>query len=79
MPLTMAAFVVGALSMIGVPPTCGFFSKWYLILGAVDAGEWSYMGALIFSSLINAVLFFRVIEVAYYPDGDGHGHEPPGS
>lgn len=74
MPLTMAAFVVGALSMIGVPPTCGFFSKWYLILGAVDAGEWGFMAALIFSSLVNAVLFFRVIEVAYYPDGNDHGH-----
>ncbi|MFH2001082.1 MAG: monovalent cation/H+ antiporter subunit D family protein [Planctomycetota bacterium] len=74
MPLTMAAFVVGALSMIGVPPTCGFFSKWYLILGAIEAGSWFYMGALLFSSLVNAVLFFRIIEIAYYPDGS-HGHD----
>ncbi|MGW8161543.1 MAG: complex I subunit 5 family protein, partial [Desulfobulbales bacterium] len=40
MPLTMAAFTVGALSMIGVPPTAGFFSKWYLILGAIEAGRY---------------------------------------
>ena len=38
MPYTMAAFVVTALSIIGVPPTCGFFSKWYLIQGAISAG-----------------------------------------
>lgn len=66
MPLTMAAFTVGALSMIGVPPTCGFFSKWYLILGAVRAGHWEFMTALLISSLINAVLFFRIMELAYF-------------
>jgi multicomponent Na+:H+ antiporter subunit D len=79
MPVTMAAFTVGALSMIGVPPTCGFFSKWYLILGGIEAGQWLYVGALIFSSLVNAVLFFRIIEIAYFrtPQAGhaGHGHE----
>lgn len=79
MPVTMAAFTVGALSMIGVPPTCGFFSKWYLILGGIEAGQWLYVGALIFSSLVNAVLFFRIIEIAYFrtPQAEhaGHGHE----
>jgi len=74
MPLTMAAFIVGALSMIGVPPTCGFFSKWYLILGAIDAGRWEFMAALIFSSLVNAVLFFRIIEIGYFePFSEDHG------
>jgi multicomponent Na+:H+ antiporter subunit D len=79
MPVTMAAFTVGALSMIGVPPSCGFFSKWYLILGGIEAGQWLYVGALIFSSLVNAVLFFRIIEIAYFrtPDAgaSGAGHE----
>lgn len=76
MPVTMAAFTVGAFSMIGVPPTCGFFSKWYLIQGGVEAGQWGYVAALIFSSLVNAVLFFRIIEIAYFRSGgaeDGHG------
>jgi multicomponent Na+:H+ antiporter subunit D len=59
--------------MIGVPPTCGFFSKWYLILGAIEAGRWGFMIALIFSSLVNAVLFFRVIEVAFFEERGGHG------
>uniref|UniRef100_UPI003D81633A proton-conducting transporter transmembrane domain-containing protein n=1 Tax=Trichloromonas sp. TaxID=3069249 RepID=UPI003D81633A len=75
MPITMAVFVIGAFAMIGVPPTCGFFSKWYLILGGIEAGQWGYVGALIFSSLVNAVLFFRIIEIAFFPKGE-HGHEP---
>lgn len=76
MPVTMGAFTVGALSMIGVPPTAGFFSKWYLILGAIDGGQWGFMAALIFSSLVNAVLFFRIIEIGYFePFKDHYGHE----
>jgi multicomponent Na+:H+ antiporter subunit D len=66
MPITMAAFTLGAFSMIGVPPTCGFFSKWYLILGGVEAGQWGFVIALVVSSLVNAVLFFRIIEIGYF-------------
>ena len=77
-PITMACFVVGALAMIGVPPTCGFFSKWYLISGAFEAGRWEFAAALLVSSLVNAVLFFRIIEFAYFgklPEVDDlHGH-----
>ncbi len=76
MPVTMTAFTVGAMSMIGVPPTAGFFSKWYLILGAIDAGRYHFMAALLFSSLVNAILFFRVIEIAYFePKVVHHGYE----
>jgi multicomponent Na+:H+ antiporter subunit D len=76
MPFTMGAFVVGALSIIGVPPTCGFFSKWYLISGAIQAGHYGFMVALLFSSLVSVVLFFRVIEICYYePFSDHHGHD----
>jgi len=75
MPWTMAAFTLGALAMIGVPPTCGFFSKWYLILGGVDAGHWEFVAALVISSLVNVVLFFRVLEVAYFGALEGgHAH-----
>ena len=78
MPFTMGAFVIGALSIIGVPPTCGFFSKWYLISGAIQAGQYAFMVALLFSSLVNVVLFFRVMEICYYePFGDHHGHDHP--
>lgn len=75
MPITMAAFTIGALSMIGVPPTCGFFSKWYLLLGGIEAGQWGYVVALIFSSLVNAILFFRIMEIAFLGTGE-HRHGP---
>lgn len=78
MPWTMAGFTVGALSMIGIPPTCGFFSKWYLISGGIAAGQWAYVVALLFSSLVNAFLFFRIIEHAFFgelsPEGSAHEH-----
>jgi len=70
MPFTMGAFILCALSFIGVPPTSGFFSKWYLLLGAMDAGYYGFMLALIVSSLINVILFFRIIESAYF-----YGHD----
>lgn len=76
MPITMAAFTVGAFSMIGIPPTAGFFSKWYLLLGGIEAGQWGYVVALLFSSLVNAILFFRIIEIGFFhQDGEHHGHE----
>lgn len=73
MPFTMAGFVLAALSVVGVPPTCGFFSKWYLVSGGVAAGNYVFVFALIFSSLVNAILFFRIFEIAYFePFTDHH-------
>ena len=76
MPYTMGCLVVAALSIIGVPPTCGFFSKWYLLTGAVTAGYFGFAAALIFSSLINVILFFRVFEIAFFEPWPAHetGH-----
>jgi multicomponent Na+:H+ antiporter subunit D len=73
MPFTMAAFTIAALSMVGIPPACGFFSKWYLILGAIDAQKWVFAATLLISSLVNAILFFRVIEYAYFSPHEEHG------
>ena len=78
MPFTMGAFTVGALSMIGVPPTCGFFSKWYLLLGAFEAGRVGFAAALIFSSLVNIVIFFRVIEIGFFEPFSSHHDEGHG-
>jgi multicomponent Na+:H+ antiporter subunit D len=66
MPFTMAGLVAGGLSIIGIPPTCGFFSKWYLLSGAFQAGHYGFMTALLISSLVNVILFFRIIEVGYF-------------
>ena len=62
MPLTMIGFFVGGFSIIGLPPTCGFFSKWYLITGGMVSERWEYMVTLMFSTMVMVVLFFRLIE-----------------
>jgi len=75
MPWTMAGLVLAGLSIIGVPPTCGFFSKWYLVLGAFEAGAYHFAAALIISSLVCAVLFFKVFEICFFePMADSHDH-----
>ncbi|MEX0807278.1 MAG: monovalent cation/H+ antiporter subunit D family protein [Dongiaceae bacterium] len=66
MPLTMACFVVAGLSLIGVPLTVGFISKWYLVLGAIEAGLWPIAVLVVASSLLAIVYMWRVIEVAYF-------------
>jgi multicomponent Na+:H+ antiporter subunit D len=79
MPVTSVVFVIGAFAMIGIPPTCGFFSKWYLIKGAIQTGQWPFMAGLLFSSLINAIIFFRLMEIGYFgksPREGGHFHAP---
>lgn len=65
MPWTMAAFTVAALSMVGVPPTAGFFSKWYLLLGALEVSNPWFVAVILISSLLNAVYFFRILENLY--------------
>ena len=71
MPWTMGAFVVAALAMIGIPPTAGFFSKWYLILGTLEAGNWWWFGVIILSSLLTAVYFFRTVEMIFREPEEG--------
>ena len=61
----MGAFTVAALSMIGVPPAAGFFSKWYLLLGAIEVGNGWFVAVILLSSLLNAAYFFRVLENVY--------------
>jgi len=75
MPLTMAAFTVGALGMIGVPPTAGFISKWYLGSGAVAAGQSWVIGVLVLSSLLNAAYFLPILYRAWFKPQQGEWHE----
>ena len=73
MPATAAIFTVGALAVIGVPPTCGFFSKWYLLLGGFQAGQWGFVTALLVSTLVNVALFFRIFDKGLYLHAPGNG------
>lgn len=61
MPWTSAAFSVGAMGMIGVPPLAGFISKWYLGIGALNANQPYYVLVLLVSSLLNAMYFLPII------------------
>ena len=65
-PLTMAAFTLAALSLVGMPPTAGFFSKWYLLRGTLEADAWLFAAVLLISSLLSAIYFFRIIERIYF-------------
>ena len=62
MTISTITVLLASLSMIGLPPTCGFFSKWYLMLGAYTGAQYFYIAVLVISSLLNAIYFFRIIE-----------------
>jgi multicomponent Na+:H+ antiporter subunit D len=64
MPWTMGAFVIGAMSIVGLPPTVGFISKYFLFLGAADAGQWIIIAVLGVSTVLSAGYYLRVIRVA---------------
>jgi multicomponent Na+:H+ antiporter subunit D len=66
MPWTMAAFGIGALSMIGLPPAAGFVSKWYLVSGAMEQGHWSALGVLLASTLLSAAYLLPVLYRAFF-------------
>ncbi len=81
MPWTTAAFTVAAFGMIGVPPLAGFVSKWYLGLGAVEAGmEW-VIAVLLVSTALNAAYFLPVLHAAWFapPHGERRQEAPRGS
>ena len=65
---TAFAFVLGGLSMIGVPLTAGFVSKWYLALGALQAGMWWVVPLILLASLLAVLYIWKVVEAAYFQD-----------
>jgi multicomponent Na+:H+ antiporter subunit D len=66
MPITMTAFFIGALSVIGLPPSGGFISKWSLVLGTLEADQVVMLGVLLFSSLLNAAYFLPIVYRAFF-------------
>jgi multicomponent Na+:H+ antiporter subunit D len=75
MPLTMAAFVIGGLSLIGVPLTSGFISKWYLVQASLELGWWVVAVLILVSSLIAVAYVWRVVEAAYFRNPGPHARE----
>ncbi len=82
MPITFTAFLIASLSIIGLPPLGGVWSKWYLALGAVEAGQLVLVAVLMVSSLLNVAYLLPVAIRAFMSppevaeDGHGHHHEP---
>ncbi len=66
MPFTFAAFFVGSLSIIGLPPMGGAWSKWFLLIGAADAEQWILLGLLLLSSLLNVVYLLSIVGRAFF-------------
>ena len=66
MPLTMAAFVIAGFSLIGIPLTVGFVSKWYLIVASIEQEAWFVAALILISSLMAIIYFWKVVEVAYF-------------
>lgn len=80
MPFTFVAFLIGAMSVIGLPPLGGAWSKWYLMLGAAEAEHLIFIGVLIVSSLLNVAYLVPVFARAFFvPKGtedENHAHDP---
>ncbi len=66
MPFTFGAFLIGALSIIGLPPLGGSWSKWYLLAGAADAQQWALMAVLLVSSLLNVAYLLPVAARGFF-------------
>jgi multicomponent Na+:H+ antiporter subunit D len=80
MPLTMLAFAVGALGLMGVMPIAGYISKYYLLTGSLDAGMPVFAYVILGSSLLNAIYYLPIIVNAFFKDGDFEkqpGYEAP--
>lgn len=81
MPITMVAFGIGALSMIGVPPTAGFLGKWYILSAAMELKDWFVLFVLFVSTLLNTGYFVPILYRAFMKDEDvppshDHGEAP---
>ncbi len=66
MPITMAAFTIGAMGLTGLPPVCGLISKWYLCIGAINSGIMLFLCVFLLSAILDAAYFFPVIYNAFF-------------
>ncbi len=66
MPFTMLAFTLASFGMVGIPPLCGFISKWYLCLGTLQAHEIFFLFVLLTSAVLNAAYFFPIVYAAFF-------------
>ena len=65
-PWILATLIIMAMSMVGIPPTGGFFGKWYIVLGAIEAGNWLAVAAVIGATLLTLGYFLRIMEKLFF-------------
>ncbi len=65
-PWTMAVFVIAGLSLIGIPPLCGFYGKWYVLSAAIEQQAWGFVAAIVIGTLATAVYVFRIFEQLFF-------------
>ena len=74
MPWTTMAFSIGAVSMVGMPLTAGFVSKWLILTGAFQAGNYVAISVILASTVLNAAYFLPIVFAAWFNHGDGMGY-----
>jgi len=77
MPWTMGAFAIGALSMIGLPPTAGFLGKWFILDAATGATNWFAVAVIVISTVLNAAYFLPILTRAFLRPANGPRREAP--
>ena len=80
MPFTMVAFAIGVLGMLGVPPAGGFITKWYLVVGSMQAESLVVLFVLLTSTILNGAYFVPIVYKAFFKSpieepGGGHSEE----
>lgn len=75
MPWTAGAFAVGAISIVGIPPTAGFITKWYLFIGTIQAGQIAFFFVLLISTLLSAAYYLRVFRMIFLGSPEESGDE----
>jgi len=78
MPITFAAFFIGSLGVIGLPPSGGFYSKWNLLIGTLESGHAIFMVVLLLSSFLNAFYFLPIVYQGFFGTPEAAADETPG-
>jgi multicomponent Na+:H+ antiporter subunit D len=69
-PVAVLAFGVGAVSLVGLPPSGGFVAKWYLLVASLEAGQWWWVPVIVVGSLLTAGYLMRVVKQAFAPPAE---------
>ncbi len=66
MPITMTCFVIGSLSLVGIPGTAGFISKWYMFMAIIEEGRYFVVSIFVISSLLALIYIWKIIDAAFF-------------